>query len=263
MSYDVMPPLADNLAQSGSEQPGPGFPTPASRRWLRLCARISPVQCMKPREFGARGLAPSSSISRAPAFMPSKPIPILMSCGTFTPPGIRHFDVASLNEVKLVRGLFPDAHLAFMHPIKSREAIRAAYFDYGVRDFVIDTFEEMHKILEETKVAADLLHHRQARYARRAARLAPWPASSVRRLTTAVLSADASTRWLINRAFLPCRLTDARSGLLCRRHSEKRGDDCPTRGRKSVARCVRYRRRLPDPRPRHGGATPDRLLRRH
>lgn len=70
--------------------------------------------------------------------------------------GIRHFDVASLNEVKLVRGLFPDAHLAFMHPIKSRQAIRSAYFDYGVRDFVIDTFEEMHKILEETQVAADL-----------------------------------------------------------------------------------------------------------
>lgn len=70
--------------------------------------------------------------------------------------GIRHFDVASLNEVSLVRGLFPDAHLAFMHPIKSRQAIRSAYFEYGVRDFVIDTFEEMHKILEETNVAADL-----------------------------------------------------------------------------------------------------------
>ncbi len=70
--------------------------------------------------------------------------------------GIRHFDVASLGEVKLVRDLFPDAHLAFMNPVKSREAIRKAYFDYGVRDFVIDTFEELHKILEETKVAADL-----------------------------------------------------------------------------------------------------------
>ena len=70
--------------------------------------------------------------------------------------GIRHFDVASLGEVRQVRGLFPDAHLAFMNPVKSREAIRLAYFDYGVRDFVIDTFEELHKILEETKVAADL-----------------------------------------------------------------------------------------------------------
>ncbi|HUY68468.1 MAG TPA: type III PLP-dependent enzyme, partial [Alphaproteobacteria bacterium] len=70
--------------------------------------------------------------------------------------GIRHFDVASLGEVRQVRQMFPDAHLAFMNPVKSREAIRAAYSDYGVRDFVIDTFEELHKILEETEVAADL-----------------------------------------------------------------------------------------------------------
>lgn len=70
--------------------------------------------------------------------------------------GIRHFDVASLGEIQLVRSMFPTAHLAFMNPVKSREAIQAAYFDYGVRDFVIDTFEELHKILEETKVASDL-----------------------------------------------------------------------------------------------------------
>ena len=70
--------------------------------------------------------------------------------------GIRHFDVASLGEVQLVRNMFPDAHLAFMNPVKSREAIQAAYFDYGVRDFVIDTAEELHKILEETKAAKDL-----------------------------------------------------------------------------------------------------------
>jgi ornithine decarboxylase len=71
--------------------------------------------------------------------------------------GITHFDVASLGEVKQVRELFPDAHLAFMNPVKSREAIRSAYFDYGVRDFVIDTTDELHKIIEETNQASDLL----------------------------------------------------------------------------------------------------------
>lgn len=71
--------------------------------------------------------------------------------------GITHFDVASLGEVQQIRGMFPDAHLAFMNPVKSREAIRAAYFEYGVRDFVLDTFEEMHKILESTGNAQDLL----------------------------------------------------------------------------------------------------------
>jgi ornithine decarboxylase len=70
--------------------------------------------------------------------------------------GIRSFDTASLGEIKLIHGLFPDAFMAYMHPVKSREAIRCAYFDYGVRAFSIDSFEEMHKILEETRVAADL-----------------------------------------------------------------------------------------------------------
>nr|MDP9127103.1 alanine racemase [Pseudomonadota bacterium] len=73
--------------------------------------------------------------------------------------GVRRFDVASLNEVALVYDLFPQAHMAFMHPIKNREAIRKAYFEYGVRDFAVDTFEELYKILEETKTAADLAIH--------------------------------------------------------------------------------------------------------
>ena len=71
--------------------------------------------------------------------------------------GIEHFDVASLGEVKLIRTMFPHAHLAFMNPVKSREAIRSAYFDYGVRDFVADTADEINKIVEETEHAQDLL----------------------------------------------------------------------------------------------------------
>ena len=73
--------------------------------------------------------------------------------------GIRHFDVASLKEIALLRDILPKAYLTFMHPIKNRGAIRKAYFEYGVRDFAVDTFEELHKILEETKVAADLTIH--------------------------------------------------------------------------------------------------------
>ena len=37
--------------------------------------------------------------------------------------GITHFDVASLNEVRLVRAEVPDATLCFMHPVKAEEAI--------------------------------------------------------------------------------------------------------------------------------------------
>jgi ornithine decarboxylase len=71
--------------------------------------------------------------------------------------GVRGFDVASEAEVALVRGLFgADAKLAFMHPVKSRRAISRAYHDYGVRTFVLDSAEELSKILAETNGAKDL-----------------------------------------------------------------------------------------------------------
>lgn len=77
--------------------------------------------------------------------------------------GIRTFDVASLHEVAMVRGLLPEAELFFMHTVKSRQAIRDAYAKYGVRHFSLDSEEELAKILEETGNAADLgLHVRIA-----------------------------------------------------------------------------------------------------
>ncbi|MDD3288482.1 MAG: type III PLP-dependent enzyme [Alphaproteobacteria bacterium] len=71
--------------------------------------------------------------------------------------GVANFDVASLSEVALARGMFPKARLAYTNPIKSRESIKSAYFNYGVRDFAVDTFEELHKILEETSIAKDAM----------------------------------------------------------------------------------------------------------
>ena len=70
--------------------------------------------------------------------------------------GIDRFDVASINEVKLIRKLSPKSKLYFMHPIKSREDITSAYFDYNVKDFSLDTKEELMKILNSTKNAKDL-----------------------------------------------------------------------------------------------------------
>jgi len=70
--------------------------------------------------------------------------------------GVRHFDCASLPEVELVRGLFPDAAIHYMHPVKSRRAIADSYRLHGVRDFVLDSAEELAKILAETGDAQDL-----------------------------------------------------------------------------------------------------------
>lgn len=63
--------------------------------------------------------------------------------------GIRHFDVASLPEIEDAATI-PGATLHFMHPVKSREAIRRAYHDHGVRSFALDTEDELRKIVEET-----------------------------------------------------------------------------------------------------------------
>jgi ornithine decarboxylase len=63
--------------------------------------------------------------------------------------GVRHFDCASLPEVRLVRTMFPDAAIHFMHPIKARGAIREAWAQHGVRDFVLDSAAELAKIRDE------------------------------------------------------------------------------------------------------------------
>ncbi len=70
--------------------------------------------------------------------------------------GVRHFDCASAPEISLVRQMFPDAHIHFMHPVKSRPAIAEAYARHGVRDFVLDSADELAKILAETGRATDL-----------------------------------------------------------------------------------------------------------
>lgn len=70
--------------------------------------------------------------------------------------GVRRFDAASIAEIRLIRGLFPDAKIYFMHPIKAPEAIREAYVNHGVRAFVLDYADELEKILGETNAAPDL-----------------------------------------------------------------------------------------------------------
>jgi len=64
--------------------------------------------------------------------------------------GVRHFDCASPNEVALVRGMFDEAEIHFMHPVKARGAIREAWARHGVRDFVLDSTAELDKIVAET-----------------------------------------------------------------------------------------------------------------
>ena len=70
--------------------------------------------------------------------------------------GINEFDVASLNEIKLINKISPKAKLHFMHTVKCKKSISSAYFEYGVKSFSLDTKDELRKILESTNQAKDL-----------------------------------------------------------------------------------------------------------
>jgi len=70
--------------------------------------------------------------------------------------GINEFDVASLNEIKLINKIYPEAKLHFMHTIKSKENIASAYNDYNVKSFSLDSKDELRKILDATNQARDL-----------------------------------------------------------------------------------------------------------
>ena len=74
--------------------------------------------------------------------------------------GVTHYDVASLNEVRLVAHTLPEATLCFMHPVKAEEAIAQAYFEHGCRTFSLDSMDELDKIVRATskngEAASDL-----------------------------------------------------------------------------------------------------------
>ena len=114
-----------------------------------------PVYCLRPHTI----------TNMAKRFLKAFPGDVLYAVKTNPDPnvlrwlakaGVQHFDVASLAEIKLVAEHLPDASMHFMHPVKSREAIAKAYHTYGIRDFSLDSFEELQKIREVTNDAEDL-----------------------------------------------------------------------------------------------------------
>jgi len=64
--------------------------------------------------------------------------------------GIRHFDTASLGEIEIVKGLYPDATCHFMAPVRLPGQAKAAFEKHGVTDFVVDSDAELDKLLAET-----------------------------------------------------------------------------------------------------------------
>ena len=155
--------------------------------------------------------------------------------------GIRHFDCASLAEVALVRKLLPAAEVHFMHPVKSRPAIRDA-FDALWRD--------RFRVRQRRRAGEDPAGDGAGRAGRRsadvgavrAARLAEGrrglrPVRQVRRAARrggrAAARGAAARR--SSRHRLPCRLAVPRAGGLCAGNGAGRRGDRTLRGCRSTS----------------------------
>jgi ornithine decarboxylase len=75
---------------------------------------------------------------------------------TIVESGIENFDVASIQEIKDIRAINPNAKCSYMHTVKSRESIKEAYLNYNIKTFSLDTKDELIKIIESTNQAKDL-----------------------------------------------------------------------------------------------------------
>jgi len=70
--------------------------------------------------------------------------------------GINKFDIASIEEIKIIKKIAPNAECFYMNTAKSKEHIREAYFKYKIKSFALDTKDELLKIIEATDNAQDL-----------------------------------------------------------------------------------------------------------
>lgn len=109
----------------------------------------NPVYCLRPQEL-ARSAAHFLDLfpGRVLYAVKCNPHPEILQA--FYNAGIRHFDTASLTEVATIREQFADADCYFMHPVKSRAAIRTAHDVYRVDHYVIDHEKELQKLVEVT-----------------------------------------------------------------------------------------------------------------
>lgn len=114
-----------------------------------------PVHCLRPQAI-RRAANWFTHQFPGPIVYSVKSNPDVLALQTLRTSGIDRFDCASIAEIQLINGLFPQAKQYFMHPVKSRESIRRAYFEFGVRAFSLDSMEELYKILETTENAQDL-----------------------------------------------------------------------------------------------------------
>lgn len=155
----VRGPLDENIINAG---PAAGYLRSVYADTADLLTKreaiIDPVHALRPHILAQQAALFLANFPGTPMYaVKVNPDPQVID--TLAAAGIRTFDVASIAEIELVRERVPQAELFYMHPIKPRHAIRTAYFDHSVRDFSLDSMDELQKILTETQYAKDLGLH--------------------------------------------------------------------------------------------------------
>ncbi len=111
---------------------------------------VEPVYVLHPGRFAAAAKRFIDSFPGDTLFaVKANPAPLVLD--QVYAAGIRHFDTASLPEIELVRGRFPDAICHFMAPVRAPGSAKAAFERFGVTDYVVDCDFELDKLLAETK----------------------------------------------------------------------------------------------------------------
>ena len=116
---------------------------------------VDPIYCIRPNSIkSACSWFKSNFPGKILYAVKTNPNEKVIKC--ISEAGINKFDVASINEIKLIKKILPKARAYYMNTVKSRESIQDAYLNYNIRDFALDTKEEFQKIIEVTNNAKDL-----------------------------------------------------------------------------------------------------------
>jgi ornithine decarboxylase len=107
-----------------------------------------PVYCLQPAKFKTAAQRFLDGFPGDPMYaVKANPEPQVLELVWES--GIRHFDTASLGEVKMIKTRFPDAVCHFMAPVRLPGHAKAAFETYGVTDYVVDCDFELDKLLGE------------------------------------------------------------------------------------------------------------------
>jgi ornithine decarboxylase len=124
-----------------------------------VIARLQPAEpvfCLRPAELRAAAASFAAFPGRSLFAIKCNPHPFVLQ--TLFAAGVTDFDVASLDEVRLISSLFGVAAGQFFNnPAKTRPAIRAASAHHGIRFYTADCIDEIDKIIHEVGDRDDLV----------------------------------------------------------------------------------------------------------